>query len=75
MPVHARYARERMGPRSVQKISFCFSLGSNILLKTFVSYAAICQSEGLVPIVEPEILMDGPHTIEHCAKVTAVSIA
>jgi len=33
-------------------------------------YAAICQSEGLVPIVEPEILMDGPHTIEHCAKVT-----
>ena len=34
------------------------------------SYAAICQSEGLVPIVEPEILMDGPHSIEHCAKVT-----
>ena len=32
-------------------------------------YAAICQSEGLVPIVEPEILMDGAHTIEHCAKV------
>jgi hypothetical protein len=38
--------------------------------KLFHSYAAICQSEGLVPIVEPEILMDGPHSIEHCAKVT-----
>lgn len=33
-------------------------------------YAAICQSNGIVPIVEPELLMDGNHSIEHCAKVT-----
>lgn len=33
-------------------------------------YAAIVQSEGLVPIVEPEILMDGDHDIERCATVT-----
>eukprot|EP01123_Difflugia_compressa_P010185 TRINITY_DN3675_c0_g1_i1.p1 TRINITY_DN3675_c0_g1~~TRINITY_DN3675_c0_g1_i1.p1 ORF type:complete len:380 (+),score=84.57 TRINITY_DN3675_c0_g1_i1:54-1142(+) len=33
-------------------------------------YAAICQANGLVPIVEPEILMDGTHDIEHCAKVS-----
>lgn len=33
-------------------------------------YAAACQSEGLVPIVEPEILMDGNHSIERCAQVT-----
>lgn len=33
-------------------------------------YAAACQSEGLVPIVEPEILMDGDHSIERCAQVT-----
>jgi fructose-bisphosphate aldolase class I len=33
-------------------------------------YAAICQSEGVVPIVEPEVLMDGGHTIERCADVT-----
>lgn len=33
-------------------------------------YAAICQEEGLVPIVEPEVLMDGGHTIERCAEVT-----
>lgn len=31
-------------------------------------YAAICQSVGIVPIVEPEVLMDGDHDIEHCAE-------
>lgn len=33
-------------------------------------YAAICQQNGLVPIVEPEVLMDGSHTIEKAAEVT-----
>jgi fructose-bisphosphate aldolase class I len=33
-------------------------------------YAAICQDAGLVPIVEPEVLMDGAHTIERCEQVT-----
>jgi len=33
-------------------------------------YAAICQSNGLVPIVEPEILQDGDHDIEKCAEVS-----
>jgi len=33
-------------------------------------YAAVCQEEGLVPIVEPEILMDGGHSLERCAEVT-----
>ncbi|MBI5042025.1 MAG: fructose-bisphosphate aldolase class I [Gammaproteobacteria bacterium] len=33
-------------------------------------YAAICQEQGLVPIVEPEVLMDGDHAIETCARVT-----
>jgi fructose-bisphosphate aldolase class I len=33
-------------------------------------YAALCQEQGLVPIVEPEVLMDGPHTIERCEEVT-----
>lgn len=33
-------------------------------------YAAICQDNGLVPIVEPEVLMDGEHTIETTVKVT-----
>ena len=33
-------------------------------------YAAICQEAGLVPIVEPEVLMDGDHSIERCEQVT-----
>lgn len=33
-------------------------------------YAAVCQEEGLVPIVEPEVLMDGSHDIERHAEVT-----
>jgi len=33
-------------------------------------YAALCQEEGLVPIVEPEVLMDGEHTLERCRAVT-----
>jgi fructose-bisphosphate aldolase class I len=33
-------------------------------------YAAICQEAQIVPIVEPEVLMDGAHTIERCEEVT-----
>ena len=33
-------------------------------------YARICQEADVVPIVEPEVLMDGGHTIERCAEVT-----
>lgn len=33
-------------------------------------YAALCQEAGLVPIVEPEVLMDGPHDIDLCFAVT-----
>ncbi|CDW83208.1 fructose-bisphosphate aldolase cytoplasmic isozyme-like [Stylonychia lemnae] len=37
---------------------------------TLARYAAICQANGLVPIVEPEILTDGDHSIEVCAEVS-----
>jgi fructose-bisphosphate aldolase class I len=33
-------------------------------------YAALCQEAGLVPVVEPEVLMDGEHSLEQCYKVT-----
>ncbi|HEX9012000.1 MAG TPA: class I fructose-bisphosphate aldolase, partial [Anaerolineaceae bacterium] len=33
-------------------------------------YAALCQEAGMVPIVEPEVLMDGAHSIERCEEVT-----
>ena len=34
-------------------------------------YAALCQENGIVPIVEPEVIMDGPHTVETCYEVTS----
>jgi fructose-bisphosphate aldolase class I len=37
-------------------------------------YAALCQEVGLVPIVEPEVLMDGDHTIERCDEVTTATL-
>jgi fructose-bisphosphate aldolase class I len=33
-------------------------------------YATLCQEAGLVPVVEPEVLMDGEHTLERCGEVT-----
>jgi fructose-bisphosphate aldolase class I len=33
-------------------------------------YAAMCQEAGLVPVVEPEVIMDGEHTLEQCCEVT-----
>jgi len=33
-------------------------------------YASLCQEVGLVPVVEPEVIMDGEHTLEQCCKVT-----
>ena len=33
-------------------------------------YAALCQEAGLVPVVEPEVLMDGDHTLQTCCEVT-----
>lgn len=38
-------------------------------------YASICQQNGLVPIVEPEILQDGDHDLERCQKVTELTLA
>lgn len=37
-------------------------------------YAALCQEQGLVPIVEPEVLMDGAHTIERCEEVSDATL-
>jgi len=37
---------------------------------TLARYATICQQEGLVPIVEPEVLCDGTHTLAQCQEVT-----
>ena len=38
-------------------------------------YASICQANGIVPIVEPEVLCDGTHNLERCQKVTETVLA
>lgn len=38
-------------------------------------YAALCQEQNIVPIVEPEVLMDGDHSIERCEEVTSAVLA
>jgi fructose-bisphosphate aldolase, class I len=37
-------------------------------------YAALCQEAGIVPMVEPEVMMDGSHTIERCYEVTEATL-
>jgi fructose-bisphosphate aldolase, class I len=37
-------------------------------------YAALCQEAGIVPIVEPEVLLDGGHSIERCFEVTEATL-
>ena len=37
-------------------------------------YAALCQEQGLVPMVEPEVIMDGGHDIDECYQVTEVTL-
>jgi fructose-bisphosphate aldolase class I len=44
----------------------CIETNANALAR----YAALCQEAGLVPVVEPEVLMDGAHTMERCCEVT-----
>ncbi|OYV75669.1 MAG: fructose-bisphosphate aldolase [Chromatiales bacterium 21-64-14] len=45
-------------------------LGIEANAEMLARYAALCQQEGYVPIVEPEVLIDGDHTIERCAEVS-----
>ncbi|MDP6920431.1 MAG: fructose-bisphosphate aldolase class I [Candidatus Thalassarchaeum sp.] len=45
----------------------CVSTNAHALAR----YAAICQEQGLVPIIEPEVLMDGTHDAQRCYDVTA----
>ena len=46
----------------------CVSANAHALAR----YAALCQEASLVPIVEPEVLMDGSHSIERCEEVTTM---
>ena len=50
--------------------TYCMSANAHTLAR----YAALCQEQGLVPIVEPEILMDGSHSIEESYQLTTETL-
>jgi fructose-bisphosphate aldolase, class I len=56
----------RIGPRTPSAVA----VRANA--QALARYAATCQDAGLVPIVEPEVLMDGTHTLGHCETVTSM---
>jgi fructose-bisphosphate aldolase class I len=49
---------------------FCLQANAHALAR----YAALCQEAKIVPIVEPEVLMDGGHTLERCEAVTSAAL-
>ncbi len=68
----ARFAKWRAVIRigSGRPTSACIEANAHALAR----YAALAQEAGLVPIVEPEVLMDGDHTLARCAEVTEVTL-
>jgi len=64
----ARFAKWRAVIRIANSLpsSACVNANAHALAR----YAVLCQEQELVPIVEPEVLMDGRHTIERCEEVT-----
>ena len=66
--IGARFAKWRaviaVGPHLPS--DYCIEVNAHALAR----YAALAQEAGLVPIVEPEVLMDGDHDIDRCYKVT-----
>ena len=50
--------------------AYCLSANAHALAR----YAALCQEAGIVPIVEPEVIMDGGHSIERCEEVTNAAL-
>lgn len=65
----ARFAKWRAVIRITDSLPspMCVNANAHALAR----YAALCQEQGIVPIVEPEVLMDGSHTIERCEEITS----
>jgi fructose-bisphosphate aldolase, class I len=65
----ARFAKWRAVIRITDTLPspMCVNVNAHALAR----YAALCQEQRIVPIVEPEVLMDGVHSIERCEEVTS----
>lgn len=69
----ARFAKWRAVIDIGAGIPTRFAIEANA--EALARYAALCQEASIVPIVEPEVLMDGDHTIERCEEVTDTVLA
>jgi fructose-bisphosphate aldolase class I len=69
----ARFAKWRAVIDIAPGIPTSFAIRANA--HALARYAALCQENDIVPIVEPEVLMDGAHGIERCAEVTEQVLA
>lgn len=67
-----RFAKWRAVIRIGEHRPTPFAIEAN--MHALARYAALVQEAGLVPIVEPEVLMDGGHSIERCAEVTEATL-
>jgi fructose-bisphosphate aldolase, class I len=65
----ARFAKWRAVIDIADGIPTQFAIDANA--HALARYAALCQENGIAPIVEPEVLMDGAHSIERCEEVTS----
>jgi len=65
----ARFAKWRAVIDIADGIPTSFAIKANA--HALARYAALCQENDIVPIVEPEVLMDGAHSIERCEEVTS----
>jgi fructose-bisphosphate aldolase, class I len=68
----ARFAKWRAVIDIAQDIPTAYAIEANA--QALARYAALCQEQQIVPIVEPEVLMDGDHSIERCAAATAETL-
>ncbi|MBS1598900.1 MAG: fructose-bisphosphate aldolase class I [Bacteroidetes bacterium] len=64
----ARFAKWRAVIRIAENIPTDGCIDANV--HALSRYAALCQEAGVVPVVEPEVLMDGNHSLERCFEVT-----
>merc|ERR1712190_489123 len=71
----ARFAKWRNVLQLDQEKGLPSDLAIQDTVHTLARYASICQSERLVPIVEPEIVPNGSHDIYYCAKMTEMVLA
>jgi len=65
----ARFAKWRAVIDIADGLPSTFAIRANA--HALARYAALCQEQDIVPIVEPEVLMDGAHSIERCEQVTS----